>query len=217
VNKQKILSSADLVFLIDGSNKVGARNFSLLRDFLVNFVQRHLDIGRRDIQVAVVQYSDDVKVEFALNVHSSKAQLTAALRNLRLLGGEESNLGAAIQHVLENIFTAAAGSRREEGVPQSLVIISAGPSSDEFRDASNDLKINRIITFGIAVEGADTPELQQIASDGSFVFVSRQFQSLGDLDSQLVPYIAGVNFSGTNHQEMSTTLSHWIINLRKIL
>ncbi|KAM8934133.1 collagen alpha-3(VI) chain [Pelodytes ibericus] len=209
--------SADLVFLIDGSNNVGSNDFVAIRDFLVNLVERRLDIGRNEIQVAVVQFSDDVKIEFTLDEHTTKSQLLNALKNLQPSGGEESNLGAAIDYVVENLFTSAAGSRREQGVPQSLVIITAGPSTDDFREATNALKLNSIITFGIAVERADTAELQQIASDASFVFVARQFQSLGDLEIQLVPYIAGV-YRRTIVLEAPTTITEVVeVNRRDIV
>ncbi|XP_053328266.1 collagen alpha-3(VI) chain isoform X1 [Spea bombifrons] len=182
--------SADLVILIDGSNNVGGNDFAVLRDFLVNFVERHFEIGRSQMQVAVVQFSDDVKIEFTLDEHSTKDQLLEALRNLRPSGGEESNLGAALEYVVENLFTTAAGSRKEEGIPQSLLIITAGPSTDEFIEASNNLKLNNVFTFAIGVERAATTELQDIASHGSFVFVAPQFQSLGDVENQLATNIA---------------------------
>ncbi|KAE8580583.1 hypothetical protein XENTR_v10024478 [Xenopus tropicalis] len=184
--------SADLVFLIDGSNNVGRSDFSYIRDFLVNYVQRRLEVGRSRMQVGVVQYSDDVKTEFSLAQNPTKGQLVEALKNLRFIGGEEANLGAALDYVVENVFTTAAGSRREEGVPQSLMIITAGPSSDDFREATNALKLNSIITFGIGVERADIAELQQIATDESFVFSTPQMQDLSTLERNIVPYINGV-------------------------
>ncbi|CAH2306267.1 collagen alpha-3(VI) chain [Pelobates cultripes] len=209
--------SADLIFLIDGSKNVGRNNFSILRDFLVNFVDRRLDIGRSQIQVAVVQYSDEAKIEFTLDEHVTKSQLLSALRNLQFSGGEEANLGVAIDYVVENLMSTAAGSRKEEGVPQSLVIITAGASNDDVREASNALKINRIITFGIGVDRADTSELQQVASDASFVFVAPQFSLLRDLEIQLIPYIAGVA-QRTIVLEAPTTITEVVqVNRRDIV
>ncbi|KAM4606910.1 collagen alpha-3(VI) chain isoform 2-T2 [Discoglossus pictus] len=184
--------SADLVFLIDGSNNVGRSDFTAIRDFLVNFVTRRMEVGRNRMLIGVAQYSDDVKTEFTLDEHTTKEEVLDALRNLRFMGGEEANLGGAIDHVVENLFTTSSGSRRDEGVPQSLVIITAGPSSDDIREPSNALKLNSIITFAIGVERADTSELQQIATDESFVFTSPQFRVLGEMERQLLPYIAGV-------------------------
>ncbi|XP_073502796.1 collagen alpha-3(VI) chain isoform X4 [Phyllobates terribilis] len=184
--------SADLVFLIDGSNNVGRSGFNSIRDFLVNYVERRLEVGRSRIQVGVVQFSDDVKIEFTLDEHTNKRELINAMKSLQFAGGEESNLGAALEYVVEQLFSSAGGSRREEGVPQSLVVITGGPANDELRDAANALKLNSIITFCIGVARADTNELQQIATDDTFVFTTSQFQALGQMETQIVPYIAGV-------------------------
>ncbi|XP_018415447.1 PREDICTED: collagen alpha-3(VI) chain [Nanorana parkeri] len=192
LDAQQQEDSADLVFLIDGSNNVGRTGFNAIRDFLANYVERRLEVGRSRIQIGVVQYSDDVKIEFTLDEHTTKQELINALKRLQYVGGEEANMGAAVEYVVEQLFTSAAGSRREEGVPQSLMIITGGPSSDELRDAANSLRLNSVITFGVGAERADNNELQQIATDESFVFTVPQFQVLGQLESQIVPYIAGV-------------------------
>ncbi|KAM5152433.1 collagen alpha-3(VI) chain [Mantella aurantiaca] len=192
LDAQQTEDSADLVFLIDGSNNVGRTGFNAIRDFLANYVERRLEVGRSRMQIGVVQYSDDVKIEFTLDEHATKQELINALKRLQFVGGEEANMGAAVEYVVEQLFTSAAGSRREEGVPQSLVIITGGPSSDELRDAANTLRLNSVITFGIGAGRADNDELQQIATDDSFVFTVPQFQALGQLESQIVPYIAGV-------------------------
>ncbi|CAN2389124.1 Collagen type VI alpha 3 [Pristimantis euphronides] len=184
--------SADLVFLIDGSNNVGRTGFTSIRDFLVNYVEKRLEVGKNRMQVGVVQFSDDVKIEFTLDEHTTKSGLINAMKNLRFSGGQEANMGAAIEYVVEQLFSAAGGSRREEGVPQSLVVITGGPSSDELRDAANALKLNSVITFGIGVERADSNELKQIATDDSFVFTTPQFRTISQLENNIIPYIAGV-------------------------
>lgn len=166
--------------------------FNAIRDFLANYVERRLEVGRSRIQIGVVQYSDDVKIEFTLDEHTTKEELINALKRLQFAGGQEANMGAAVEYVVEQLFTSAAGSRREEGVPQSLVIITGGPTSDELRDAANSLRLNSIITFGIGVARAENSELQQIATDDSFVFTVPQFQVLGQLENQILPYLAGV-------------------------
>ncbi|KAG8559231.1 hypothetical protein GDO81_017268 [Engystomops pustulosus] len=192
MDAQQLEDSADLVFLIDGSNNVGRSGFNSIRDFLVNYVERRLEVGRSRMQVAVVQYSDDVKIEFTLDEHTTKSGLINAMKNLQFSGGEESNLGAAVEYVVEQLFSSAGGSRRDERIPQSLVVIAGSPSSDDLREAANALKLNSVITFGIAVERADNNELQQIATDDSFVFTAPQVQGISQLESQIVPYIAGV-------------------------
>nr|XP_020827928.1 collagen alpha-3(VI) chain isoform X2 [Phascolarctos cinereus] len=183
--------SADLIFLIDGSDKTGSANFAAIRDFLVNFLER-LSIGARQIQVGVVQYSNEPRTAFSLNSYSTKADILDAVKALRIIGGEETNVGAALDFVVENHFTQGGGSRVEEGVPQVLVLISGSQSSDDIRDGVVALKQASIFSFGLGAQGADRAELQNIATDENFVFTTPEFRSLGDLREYLLSYIVGV-------------------------
>ncbi|XP_007114155.2 collagen alpha-3(VI) chain isoform X4 [Physeter macrocephalus] len=183
--------SADIIFLIDGSNNTGSVNFAVIRDFLVNLLER-LSVGTQQIQVGVVQYSDEPRTLFSLNSYSTKAQVLDAVKALGFIGGELANVGLALDFVLENHFTRAGGSRVEEGVPQVLVLISAGPSSDEIRDAVIALKQASIFSFGLGAQAAPKAELQHIATNDNLVFTVPEFRSFGDVQEQLLPYIVGV-------------------------
>nr|XP_058908038.1 collagen alpha-3(VI) chain isoform X6 [Kogia breviceps] len=183
--------SADIIFLIDGSNNTGSVNFAVIRDFLVNLLEK-LSVGTQQIQVGVVQYSDEPRTLFSLNSYSTKAQVLDAVKALGFIGGELANVGLALDFVVENHFTRAGGSRVEEGVPQVLVLISAGPSSDEIRDAVIALKQASIFSFGLGAQAAPKAELQHIATNDNLVFTVPEFRSFGDVQEQLLPYIVGV-------------------------
>uniref|UniRef100_A0A663M2D9 Collagen alpha-3(VI) chain n=1 Tax=Athene cunicularia TaxID=194338 RepID=A0A663M2D9_ATHCN len=183
--------SADLIFLIDGSNNIGSVNFQAIRDFLVNLIES-LRVGAQQIHIGVVQYSDQPKTEFALNSYSTKADVLDAVKALSFRGGEEANTGAALEYVVENLFTQAGGSRIEEAVPQILVLISGGESSDDIREGLLAVKQASIFSFSIGVLNADSAELQQIATDGSFAFTALDIHNLDALRELLLPNIVGV-------------------------
>ncbi|CAN0127283.1 unnamed protein product [Bubo scandiacus] len=183
--------SADLIFLIDGSNNIGSVNFQAIRDFLVNLIES-LRVGAQQIHIGVVQYSDQPKTEFALNSYSTKADVLDAVKALSFRGGEEANTGAALEFVVENLFTQAGGSRIEEAVPQILVLISGGESSDDIREGLLAVKQASIFSFSIGVLNADSAELQQIATDGSFAFTALDIHNLDALRELLLPNIVGV-------------------------
>ncbi|XP_074858011.1 collagen alpha-3(VI) chain isoform X4 [Carettochelys insculpta] len=183
--------SADLIFLIDGSNNIGSVNFPAIRDFLVNFIER-LSVGAQQIHIGVVQYSDQPRTEFSLNRYSTKADVLKAVKALSFLSGEEANTGTALEFVVENHFTRAGGSRIEEGVPQILVVISGGESSDDVREGVLAVKQASIFAFSIGVLSAERAELQQIATDGSFTLTALDIRNLDDLQELLLPNIVGV-------------------------
>uniref|UniRef100_A0A8D2MY24 Collagen alpha-3(VI) chain n=1 Tax=Zonotrichia albicollis TaxID=44394 RepID=A0A8D2MY24_ZONAL len=183
--------SADLIFLIDGSNNIGGVNFPAIRDFLVNLIES-LRVGAQQIHIGVVQYSDQPRTEFPLSSYSTKADVLDAVKALGFRGGEEANTGAALEFVVENLFTQAGGSRIEEAVPQILVLISGGESSDDIREGLLAVKQAGIFSFSIGVLNADSAELQQIATDGSFAYTALDIRNLDALQELLLPNIVGV-------------------------
>uniref|UniRef100_A0A8C5XFU6 VWFA domain-containing protein n=1 Tax=Microcebus murinus TaxID=30608 RepID=A0A8C5XFU6_MICMU len=189
--QQAAQDSADIIFLIDGSDNTGSAHFAVIRDFLVDLLER-LSIGAQQIRVGVVQYSAAPRTMFSLDSYSTKAQVLDAVKALGFAGGELANIGLALDFVVENHFTQAGGSRAEEGVPQVLVLISAGPSSDEIRDGVVALKQAGVFSFSLGAQAASRAELQYIATDDNLVFTVPEFRSFGDLQEQLLPFIVGV-------------------------
>ncbi|KAG7467427.1 hypothetical protein MATL_G00153670 [Megalops atlanticus] len=183
--------SADLVFLIDGSENVGDANFPRVRELALSVVER-LDVRRDGIRVAVVLYSADPNIQFYLNSYDNKAAVLDAIKGLSFTGGDEANLGAALEEVAESLLGPEAGGRAEEGVPQALVVISAGPSSDDVSAGDRALKQASVFTFVVAAGSASAAELEGIATDRSFVLSAPDIGAAARLGDQLLPYINGV-------------------------
>nr|XP_034995200.1 collagen alpha-3(VI) chain isoform X7 [Zootoca vivipara] len=183
--------SADIIFLIDGSNNIGTVAIAAIRDFLANFIEK-LSVGAEHIRIGAVTYSDQPRTAFFLNSYTQKADILNAVKALSLPGGEEANIGEALEYVVQNHFTRSAGSRIEEGVPQILVLISGSESSDDLREGILAIKKASIFSFSIGVENADNVELQQIATDGSFMYTALDTSNLGELQDLLLPNIVGV-------------------------
>ncbi|XP_010624428.1 collagen alpha-3(VI) chain isoform X2 [Fukomys damarensis] len=183
--------TADLIFLIDGSNYTGRSNFAVIIDFLINVIEK-LALGPHRIQVGVVQYSDEPRTMFSLDTYFDKANILVAVKSLEFIGGEVANIGQAIDFVIKNHLTQAGGSRIEEGVPQLLVVISAGPSSDEIPDEFMALKETRVFSFGLGVQAAPRAELVHIASEESLVHMVPDFSSLEKLETQILPVIIAI-------------------------
>uniref|UniRef100_W5KLG0 Collagen, type VI, alpha 3 n=1 Tax=Astyanax mexicanus TaxID=7994 RepID=W5KLG0_ASTMX len=183
--------SADLVLLIDGSENVGAANFPLVRDLALRVIEG-LDVGRDMIRVALVLYGADPEIKFYLNSYDNKADIRNVVQGLKFLGGDDSNLGAALEQVTESLLGPEAGGRAEEGVPQALVIISAGQSTDDISEGERALKQANVFTFGVAVGESASAQLQAVATEKSFVLSAPDVRMVTGMGDQLLPYIKGV-------------------------
>ncbi|XP_068602081.1 collagen alpha-3(VI) chain-like [Brachionichthys hirsutus] len=183
--------SADLVVLIDGSQNVGAANFPFVRDLVLRVIEQ-LDVGRDTVRVALALYNADPEIKFYLNSYDSKSSVLEAVKGLVYPGGDQANLGAALEEVAESLLSQTAGGRAEEGVPQMLVIISAGPSTDDTGASDRALKRAGVITVAVAIGDTATADLEAVATDTSFVLSAPEFSSLANMGDQLLPYINGV-------------------------
>ncbi|XP_069388605.1 collagen alpha-3(VI) chain isoform X3 [Paralichthys olivaceus] len=191
LDAQEAQDSADLVFLIDGSQNVGAANFPFVRDLALRIIEP-LDVGRDTVRVALALYNSHPEIKFYLNSYDSKSSVLEAVKALTYSGGDESNLGAALEEVAENILGQTAGGRADEGVPQALVVISAGPSTDDTGAGDRALKRAGVITVGMTIGDTATADLEAVATDKSFVLSAPDFRAVANMGPQLLPYIYGV-------------------------
>ncbi|XP_041856901.1 collagen alpha-3(VI) chain [Melanotaenia boesemani] len=191
LDAQEAQDSADLVLLIDGSQNVGAANFPYVRDLLLKIIEP-LDVGRDAIRVALVQYNSDPEIKFYLNSYYSKSSILEAVKGLTYSGGDESNLGAALEEVAETVFSETAGGRADDHVPQMVIVISAGPSGDDTGVGDRALKRAGVITFGVVIGDTAASDLEEVATDKSFVLTATDFRSVASLGDQLRPFINGV-------------------------
>lgn len=147
-------------------------------------------MGKDAIRVAVVLYSNNPEIQFNLNSYESKADVINAVKGLSFLGGTEANLGAALEKVAESLLGWETGGRAEEGLPQAVVVISAGPSSDDTKKGSRALKQANVFTFSVGIGNVDLTELEAIATDKSFV--SADLTSADQLRDVILSFVNGV-------------------------
>ncbi|KAL0969281.1 hypothetical protein UPYG_G00224980 [Umbra pygmaea] len=158
--KCSVNALADLVFLVDGSWSVGRENFRLIRTF-ISTMAGAFDIGEEKTRVAVVQYSTDTRTEFTLNRYTKRGELLKAINSLPYKGGNTMT-GDAIDYLLKNIFTEAAGARK--GFPKIAMIITDGKSQDPVEEYAKRLRNIGVEIFALGIKGADEDELKEMAS-----------------------------------------------------
>ncbi|XP_076198174.1 collagen alpha-3(VI) chain isoform X7 [Aptenodytes patagonicus] len=173
----------DVVFMVDGS-RYAAQEFYLVRD-LIERIVNNLDVGFDTTRISVVQFSEHPHVEFLLNAHSTKDEVQSAVRRLRPQGGQQVNVGEALEFVAKTIFTRPSGSRIEEGVPQFLIILSSRKSDDDLEYPSLQVKQVGVAPMVIA-KNVDPEEMVQISLSPDYVFQVSSFQELPSLEQKLL-------------------------------
>lgn len=175
------------MFLLDGSDD--SRNgLPAIREFIRRMAEE-LDIGEDKVRVAVVQYSDDTTVYFDLKTHKSKKAIVYAVRSLRHKGGRPRNTGAGLQFVRDHVFMASSGSRRLEGVPQILFLLTGGKSSDDVSGAALDLKQIGVLSFAIGMKNTKQEELQKIAFSSRFLFNLPTYGELLSIQPEIAAFV----------------------------
>ncbi|XP_062864011.1 collagen alpha-1(XII) chain [Trichomycterus rosablanca] len=189
--KCSVSAVADLVFLVDGSWSVGRENFKFIRSF-IGTMAGAFDIGEDKTRVAVVQYSTDTRTEFNLNQYYRRADVLRAIRNLPYKGGNTMT-GEAIDYLMKNIFTEAAGSRTS--FPKVAMIITDGKSQDPVDEYSKRLRNLGAEVFVLGIKGADDDEIKEIASTpySKHVYSVMDFDLIEEVHQQLITEVcAGV-------------------------
>lgn len=177
---------ADIVFLLDGSSSISPESFVEARNFLRNII-RALNIGSKNVQIGLAQYSDTPYKEFMVKDHTDKKSLLAAVDRVSHRGGG-TNTGKALSFLLEQYFTKEAGSRASQRVPQIAVVITDGESTDEVIGPAQRLRKHGVIVFAIGVGEANQKELESIATypPKHFVFTTDSYQALQRITEEVL-------------------------------
>lgn len=160
-------------------------------DLVLKIIER-LDVGRETVRVALALYNTNPDIKFYLSSYDSKSSVLEAVKGLTFSGGDESNMGAALEEVAESLLSQTAGGRADEGVSQMLVVISAGQSTDDTGAGDRALKRAGVITIGVAIGDTATTDLEAVATDKSFVLSAPDFRTVGNTGDQLFSKINGV-------------------------
>ncbi|KAH0627278.1 hypothetical protein JD844_002801 [Phrynosoma platyrhinos] len=170
----------DIIFVIDSSGSIGDYNYDIMKDFLIDIVNKS-DVGKDRVQFGAVKYSDHPQTLFYLNTHDNKEAIIEVIKNDQLLG-QTTYTAEALRHS-EDLFTVNHGSRKHRGVPQLLMVITDGDSHDKDKldVVSTRIRNDGITIYAIGIKEAKRDELEIMAENKDNVFFVDTFDGLKNL------------------------------------
>ncbi|KAM4735979.1 collagen alpha-6(VI) chain isoform 2-T3 [Anableps anableps] len=177
---------ADLVFLVDQSGSINPDDYSLMKKFTIELVNK-FKIGEDLVRVGLAQFSSSFKHEFYLNKFNQEKDIADHIFNMRHEGGG-TNIGGALNSTID-YFKALHGSRIASKVSQNLVLITDGDSQDEVEDPADHLRGLGIEMFAIGIGDVHDLQLLQITKDPRKLFTVHNFGSLDTIKQKVVDTI----------------------------
>ncbi|XP_078397378.1 matrilin-1-like [Cetorhinus maximus] len=176
----------DLVFFIDGSKSLGAKNFQSMKQFVNNIVDG-LEVAPNATRVGLVQYSTKVRTEFPLRRYSTVNDVKAAVSRAKYIGRGPMT-GIALRQIFKNSFKVAEGARMlSENVPKIAIVFTDGREQVDIVEWAAKAKENGINIYAIGVGKAIEKELQQIASfpQDEYLYYTKDFRTMGEIAEKL--------------------------------
>ena len=167
-----------MVFILDSSGSVGARNFYKMLNF-VKEIASNFDIGKTGTQVAVITFSTSPINRFNLNKYANKVSLETAIRSIPYTSGG-TYTGKALKYARTYSFQPGNGAR-PNAVKIAIVITDGKSNRPVYTSAEAKLlRQHGVVIFAIGVSGAKRAELNAIATDPdhSHVFFVTYFDAL---------------------------------------
>eukprot|EP00062_Callorhinchus_milii_P002746 gi/632939945/ref/XP_007883673.1/ PREDICTED: collagen alpha-1(XX) chain [Callorhinchus milii] len=180
--------TADLAFIIDGSQHVGEINFKKLIGFLYESVSVLDTIGPEGMQVSVAQFSNYMKSEIEFGSFRSKESLLGAIHELPYRGKQAG--AAKSGESVKDLFSINETLRRR-GVHKILAVISGGNVLNEIRQTAEELALKGFITFVLGLGNASEMRMNEIASTSNSrtVFYATGFSNLQSIGNKFIATI----------------------------
>ncbi|XP_062038326.1 collagen alpha-6(VI) chain-like [Lepus europaeus] len=164
-------SMADVVFLLDVAVNGSLEDFDHLKGFLQESVSA-LDVKESCMRVGLVAYSNETEVIGSLSEGVNRSAVLHRIQSLSP-GAGEAYTGAALRKIRKEVFGARGGSRKNQGVPQIVVLVTHRASEDNVTRAAVNLRRQGVTVFTLGVEGANATQLEKIASHPAEQYVSK--------------------------------------------
>ncbi|CAD6190362.1 unnamed protein product [Caenorhabditis auriculariae] len=164
--------AVDVIVILDGSGSIGDETFKRQLDFAMHLAGR-LNISDEGSHMAMIQFAETPKLEFALGLYNHPTQLEWAIQRVEYLSGA-TNTGKALRFTLEK---GLQGSRPD--VPKVAVVITDGQSQDDVSEPAQLLRDANVMIYAIGVTNlVNVHQLHQMTGNPVRVFTVESFEQL---------------------------------------
>lgn len=143
--------------------------------FLLGLVDK-LRVRQDLFRIGIAQFSTQYQKEFYLNEYKDAKGVKSAIRQITQMQ-DGTKIGAALRNVVE-FFQESKGSRKLNGIPQNLVLITDGASTDDVTAAADALRKMNIHIFVIGIGDISMQQLSYIAGSQDRLFMVPNFDHL---------------------------------------
>ncbi|XP_053699895.1 collagen alpha-6(VI) chain-like isoform X1 [Synchiropus splendidus] len=171
----------DIFFLVDSSGSIKtADDYIKMKMFMMDLVGRS-SIGRNKTHVGAMQFADEPKLEFRLDLYFTKEELKTAINAMEQIGAG-TRTGLALHRTLD-YFEPAKGGRPNK--KQIMVTLTDGRSQDQVKKPAAALREKGVTIYSIGVVDVNRNELLQISGTDEKVFIERDYDALRELESRI--------------------------------
>uniref|UniRef100_A0A8C9SUE5 von Willebrand factor n=1 Tax=Scleropages formosus TaxID=113540 RepID=A0A8C9SUE5_SCLFO len=135
----------DITFVIEGSDKVGEKDFNKTKDFLEEVISE-LSTKEERIRITVIQYSVTITVEFTQMDTEQRRVVLERIRQIRWRGGAATNTGTAVRAVTQSISTQTQPAQQQK--LNMVFMVTSNPPTDRIQRPS---ETSRTIIYPIGV------------------------------------------------------------------
>ncbi|XP_035426276.1 collagen alpha-2(VI) chain isoform X1 [Cygnus atratus] len=176
----------DIVFLLDGSERIGEQNFHRAHNF-VEEVARQLTLARSNndnmnARIALLQYGSEGEQNVVFPLTYNLTEISNALAQIKYLDSS-SNIGSAIIHAINNIVLSPGNGQRvaRRNAELSFVFITDGiTGSKNLEEAINSMKKQDVMPTVVALgSDVDMDVLLKLGlGDRAAIFREKDYDSL---------------------------------------
>ncbi|XP_030225221.1 collagen alpha-6(VI) chain isoform X3 [Gadus morhua] len=173
---------ADIFFLIDQSGSIWPNDFTDMKKFITEFLHT-FRIGPDHVRIGLVKYADSPTLEFDLTTYTDSKTLEKAVLDIRQVGGG-TETGRGLRF-MEDLFERAVKTRGHK-VPEYLIVITDGKSTDEVKVPAGKLRAHGVIIYAIGVKSAEEEELNEISGSPKKTFLVNNFDALKPIKDDII-------------------------------